>query len=87
MGWPLKVVQVKRVHAWCAGEQALRPWAVQFRATNSGFLVWEDPLEEGMATHSNILAWDVPGIPGSQRSLAGNSPWGCKGSDTTERLN
>ena len=39
-----------------------------------------------MATHSNILAWDVPGIPGSQRSLAGNSPWGCKGSDTTERL-
>ena len=20
-------------------------------------LAWEDPLEEGMATHSNILAW------------------------------
>jgi len=23
-------------------------------------LGWEDPLEEGMATHSNILAWKVP---------------------------
>ena len=23
-------------------------------------LVWEDPLEEEMATHSNILAWEIP---------------------------
>ena len=23
-------------------------------------LGWEDPLEEGMATHSSILAWRVP---------------------------
>ena len=22
-----------------------------------GFLDWEDPLEEGMATYSSILAW------------------------------
>ena len=21
---------------------------------------WEDPLEEGMATHSSILAWGIP---------------------------
>ena len=21
---------------------------------------WEDPLEEGMATHSGILAWRIP---------------------------
>ena len=26
-------------------------------------LGWEDPLEEGMATHSSVLAWRVP--PGS----------------------
>ena len=39
----------------------------------------EDPLEEEMATHSSILAWEIP-----QRSLAGYSPWGCKESDTTE---
>ena len=23
-------------------------------------LGWEDPLEKGMATHSNILAWEIP---------------------------
>ena len=29
----------------------------------------EGPLEEGMATHSSILAWRIP-----QRSLVGYSP-------------
>ena len=24
------------------------------------FLGWEDPLEEGMTTHSNIRAWRIP---------------------------
>ena len=24
-------------------------------------LGWEDPLEKGMATHSSILAWIIPG--------------------------
>ena len=23
-------------------------------------LGWEDPLENGMATHSSILAWEIP---------------------------
>ena len=23
-------------------------------------LVWEDPLEKGMAVHSSILAWRIP---------------------------
>ena len=23
-------------------------------------LGWKDPLQEGMATHSNILAWRIP---------------------------
>ena len=41
----------------------------------------EDPLEEGMATHSAILTWR---IPHGQRSLVGYSLWGCKESDTTE---
>ena len=43
-------------------------------------LGWEDPPEEGMATHSGILAWRIP------RSLAGYSPWGPKELDTTEQL-
>jgi len=24
-------------------------------------LDWEDPMEKGMATHSSILAWGIPG--------------------------
>jgi len=33
-------------------------------------LGWEDPLEKGIATHSSILAWR---IPGTERSLVGYS--------------
>ena len=25
-------------------------------------LVWEDPMEKEMATHSSILAWEIPWI-------------------------
>ena len=34
-------------------------------------LVWEDPLEEGMATHSSILAWRIPWTedPGGLQSI------------------
>ena len=39
----------------------------------------EGPLEEGMATHSSILAQRMP-----WRSLVDYSPWGCKESDVTE---
>ena len=44
-------------------------------------LGWEGPLEEGIATHSSILAWRVPWT----EELGGYSPWGCKESDMTER--
>ena len=40
-------------------------------------LGWEDPLEEGMATYSSILAWRIPWTEEP------DSPWGCKQSDTT----
>ena len=46
-------------------------------------LCWKDPLEEGMATYSSILAWR---IPIDKRSLARYSPWGHKELDTTKRL-
>ena len=34
-------------------------------------LGWEDPLEEGMATHSRILAWRISWIeePGGLQSM------------------
>ena len=25
------------------------------------FMGWEDPLEEGVVTHSSILVWRIPG--------------------------
>ena len=33
--------------------------------------VWEDPLEKGMATHSNFLAWRIPWTeePGELQSM------------------
>ena len=53
-----------------AGDTELwaRPW------------VREEPLEEGMATHSSIL----PGESHGQRCLVGYSPWGRRESDMTE---
>ena len=31
-------------------------------------LGWEDPLGEGMATHSSILAWRIPMVRGAWRA-------------------
>ena len=31
-------------------------------------LAWEDPLEEGMSTHSSILAWRIPMDRGAAKS-------------------
>ena len=43
---------------------------------------WEDLLEEGMASHSSILAWEIPRTeePGRLQSMR----WGRKELDTTE---
>ena len=42
----------------------------------------EDPLEKGMAAHSNILAWRIPWT----EEPGGFCPQGRKESDTPERL-
>ena len=63
----------ERIKQW-SGENLLVMWE-----TPVGFLGWEDdPLEEGMATHSNILSWRIPMDRGAW--------WGCKESDTTQQL-
>ena len=48
-----------------------------------GSLVWEEPLEEGMA---KTLQYPCLANPHGQRSLAGYNPWGWKEMDVTERL-
>ena len=45
-------------------------------------LGWEDSLEQGMATHSSILAWRIPMDRGAWKA-----PWGHKELDMTEQLN
>ena len=52
------------------------PGDVETRVRSLG---WEDPLEKGMATHSSIPAWRIPGDRGAWRG-----PWGHRESDTAE---
>ena len=46
------------------------------------FLGWKDPLEKEMATHSSILAWEIPWTdePGRLQSV------GSQESDTAKQL-
>ena len=46
-------------------------------------LIWEDPLQKGMATHSSILAWRIPWTEEPGRAY---SSWSCKELYTTEQL-
>ena len=52
------------------------------RETQVRSLGWEDALEKGMATHSSILAWEIPWTeePGMY------SPWGRKESVTEQMV-
>ena len=53
---------------WCSGKES----ASQCKRCRSQvrFLGQEDPLENEMATHSSILAWEIPGTeePGRLQS-------------------
>ena len=53
------------------------------RETQVQSLGWEDLLEEGMATHSSILAWRIPWTeePGRLQSMGSKEP------DMMEQLN
>ena len=44
-------------------------------------LGWEEALEKGTVTNSNILAWRI-----RRTEQPGRGPWGCKESDMTEQL-
>ena len=46
-------------------------------------LVWEDPLEKEMVTHSSILAWEIP----RTEEPAGLQSMGLQKSDKTYQLN
>ena len=56
------------------------PSKQELQETRVQSLSQEDPLEEGIATHSSILAWRVPWT----EDLMGYSPQDHKELDTTE---
>ena len=45
----------------------------------------EDPLEKEMATHSSILAWEIPWTekPGGLQSMRSQKSWTQLSNDTT----
>ena len=43
-----------------AGNLGSIPESGRFPGGGHGTLGWDDPLEKGMATHSIILAWEIP---------------------------
>ena len=79
---------VLRVYGCCASLQASQVVLVvenpmlEMEETKVRSLGWEDPQEEGMATHSSILAWRIPWTE-EPCWLQSKS---CKESDTTEWL-
>ena len=51
--------------------QSVMGWGKREVQTEVRSLGWEDPLEEGMATHSSILTWRIPWTeePGGLQSM------------------
>ena len=56
----LALIQSTHTESWTSlvAQIVKNPPTVQETWVRS--LGWEDPLEEGMATHSNILTWRIP---------------------------
>ena len=64
-------------YSWASlvAETVKNPPAMQETWVQS--LGWEDPLEEGMATYSSILAWRIPWTqePGGLQSMESKKSW------------
>ena len=76
--WHLKIraISYKELDFWSpgfpGGSVVKNPPAMQETQESwVQFLGWDDPLEEGMATHSSILAWRIPWTeePGELQSM------------------
>ena len=47
------IAQLVKIRLQCRSPPAMQETWVRF-------LGWEDPLEKEMATHSSVLAWEIP---------------------------
>ena len=61
--------------AFPGGSGVKNPPAVKELQETVLSLGWEDPLEEGLATHSSVLAWRIPWTeePGGLQSIGSQS--------------
>ena len=69
---PLFISRAVGKEGFAGGSVVKNPPAVQeIQETQFRSLGWEDPLEEGMATHSSLLAWRIPWTeePGRLQSM------------------
>ena len=57
MGYTLYSGSEKGLPRWFS----VKASTCQSRRLEFGYLGWENPLEEKVATHSSILAWRIPG--------------------------
>ena len=64
-----KIQFLKGLPRWSVVKNSLAKQETQVRS-----LTGDDPLEKEMATHSSILAWEIPGTP----ELVGYSLWGSQ---------
>ena len=62
----LLIVSLKRHLKFLVAQMVKNVPAMQETGVRS--LGWEDPLEKGMATHSNILAWRILWTDGAAKS-------------------
>ena len=60
IGYPLQYSWASQVAQW-ANNLPVMQETQEIQEMQVRSLSWEDPLEEGMATHSIILAWKIPG--------------------------
>ena len=58
-------------YSWASLVAQLEKYAPAMQGTWVRSLGWEGPLEEGMAMHSSILAWEIPWTeePGGLQSM------------------
>ena len=64
---PIWSMGASQVAQWVKNLPAMQDMQ-EIRVQSQG---WEDPLEDGMATHSSILAWRIPWTeePGGPQSM------------------
>ena len=64
------VVGLRGLPRWCYRKRTRLP-VQEMQETWVPSLGWEDPLEKGMATHSDILVWRIPQTeePGGLQSM------------------